>query len=186
MLARNSHRPHYEIGMESTLPSCVCTKPVDGTTFICPRYERMMFLRDWEFCSGDCPLSRPCPEYTRAIYVKKYSKGAVKIQPGKAIVGGPGTEIGELIVKLGVVETKDCQCRARIVQMDEWGVEGCKEKRAYIIDWLKEQQATLGWAKNAAITANAIVQGLWLNPLNPIGSLVDLAIKRAEEKAGQS
>lgn len=67
--------------------------------------------------------------------------------------------------------------------MDDWGVDGCRQHRDVIIKWMKEaafsrwfnEQVRIGWA---------LAHEQWFNPLDPFGSIVDEAIRRAAEASG--
>jgi len=62
--------------------------------------------------------------------------------------------------------------------MDDWGVDGCLENREIIVKWMKEaafsrwfhQQVAIGWS---------LAGEPWFRPLDPFGSIVDEAIRRA-------
>jgi len=96
-------------------------------------------------------------------------------------VSGPGTELTALLASLGIAPLSNCPCKARACQMDAWGPAGCREHRAVIIGWLNE---SWNWKAAAGAARQAVVSGLAtrLNPLDPVGSLVDEAIRRAEAK----
>lgn len=65
--------------------------------------------------------------------------------------------------------------------MNVWGVEVCKEKRPEIVGWLQEERDKRGWGAVLSAAVLGVSRGLWLNPFDVLGSLVDEAIKRAEE-----
>jgi transposase len=74
-----------------------------------------------------------------------------------------------------------CVCRKRddpTRKMNLWGAEGCRVHRAAIAAWLKESAAATSWLEKAA-TAAKLIGKSWFNPLDPYGSLVDEAIRRA-------
>ena len=60
------------------------------------------------------------------------------------MVRGPGTELHRLLGKLGLHMTKGCACKARMVQMNKWGCEGCDENIDTIVGWLAEEAASRG------------------------------------------
>ncbi len=86
----------------------------------------------------------------------------------------------KLLASLGVVTTNACSCKGRAKQMDQWGVQGCRSNRDEIVKWLQEEQDKRGWAATLSAAVMIAVNGLPLNPLDPMGSLVDEAIRRAE------
>jgi hypothetical protein len=90
---------------------------------------------------------------------------------------GPGTELAALLKSVGL---EAClACRARATLMDRWGVEGCRRRREEIAGWLREAAAGRTWAE-AVRAVGLLAAGV--NPLDPFGSLVDLACVRAEVK----
>lgn len=94
--------------------------------------------------------------------------------------GRPGTELHELLQGLGVEMPAECPCRDRIQQMDAWGVDGCREHRATIIQWLTEAQQEAGWLSTLSVAWRACNQP-WMRFADPLGSLVDEAVRRATE-----
>jgi hypothetical protein len=65
-------------------------------------------------------------------------------------------------------------------QMDRWGVAGCREHFDEIRGWLIEAQAQASWFDKIRATGNAVAGGIPIDPLDVAGSLVRLAIERAE------
>jgi hypothetical protein len=64
--------------------------------------------------------------------------------PGK----GPGTSLKRRLSKIGIVPEAACECNGRCVQMDLWGVDGCRERREQIIEWMKQGAVKWGWQTN--------------------------------------
>lgn len=97
---------------------------------------------------------------------------------------GPGTELKAILRRLGIVSGPNCECNSKVAVMDQRGVEGCAETRDEIVDWIKHGAPRWGWADHLKAAALAVITGeAWkLNPLDPYGSLVDLAIVRARAK----
>ena len=149
-----------------------------------------------EFCKAN-------PEWTMMFYsgdeggltfLGKNYKRPVPEGPGF----GPGTELKKLLESLGLPPCEECTGRS--VQMDLWGVAGCREHRDVIVGWLKESAQALGW-KDTVRTIWGRIRAGWptttpvygdtglaptirelmrFNVLDPYGSLVDCAIARAE------
>lgn len=67
--------------------------------------------------------------------------------------------------------------------MDHWGIAGCREHFAEIREWLNEAAAKANWLDKVKAAASAVVAGIFIDPLDAAGSLVRLAIARAESKA---
>lgn len=93
---------------------------------------------------------------------------------------GPGSELVSLICELGADPNNHCDCAAKAAQMNAWGVAGCREHRAEIVAWLWES-AWKQWITTQASVAWEMRQEPWFKLLDPLGSLVDEAIRRAEE-----
>lgn len=106
-------------------------------------------------------------------------------EPGAVDIDiGPGTELKAILRRLGIVSGPNCECNSRVAVMDQRGVDGCAETRDEIVSWIKDGAPRWGWADHVKAAALAVITGeAWrLNPLDPYGSLVDLAIARARAK----
>lgn len=129
-----------------------------------------------DFCSA-CPI----PEAVRKgrLFGRRNATSASR-EPQIAAVG-PGTEMKALLTELSLTPVSGCDCNARAAQMNQWGTIGCRENRDEIIGWLKDQQQKASWS----LTVTAACKALgctWFSILDPIGSIVDEAIRRAEAK----
>lgn len=65
--------------------------------------------------------------------------------------------------------------------MDIWGCDGCRENRDTIIGWLQDAAGKASWGEWWAFV-KAVSGREWFRPLEAYGSIVDEAIRRAEEK----
>jgi hypothetical protein len=103
-------------------------------------------------------------------------------RPRVVTPAGPGNRLKEIIGSVGLEKTGGCRCDEMLVKMNAWGIDGCREHRAEIIAHLKAAYKETSWADFATASAKAIASGLAfsINPLDPFGSLVDEAIRRAE------
>lgn len=97
---------------------------------------------------------------------------------------GPGTELTVILKDLGAPAEKCASCVSFAHVMNLWGVAGCKAKRETIVARLNDQKTKRGWTFTAGAVLKAVTTGLAfsINPLDPIGSIVDEAIRRAEVK----
>lgn len=88
---------------------------------------------------------------------------------------GPGTELKKILDSLGIEPKNNCQCAARQQEMDNRGIEGCRQTREEILGWLREgyDQATLTQKLRGG--ANALVRGL----PTTLEGLLDLATELA-------
>ena len=99
-----------------------------------------------------------------------------------AVSSCPGTELKRIFSReLGVKSCAACRGLAR--QMNNWGVAGCKDNRAYIVGELTKRMNDLGIVERVTIAAKAMTSGLAfkLDLADVTGSLVDEAIRRAEQ-----
>lgn len=96
--------------------------------------------------------------------------------PPKPPPPGPGTHLHNLFGELGLNGWSGCPCAARARQMDAWGVEGCQEHRAEIIGWMKEAREHLTWMEMLKAATKLAFK---VNPLSPLDSLLDEAIRRS-------
>jgi hypothetical protein len=95
---------------------------------------------------------------------------------------GPGTELHAILGELGIKPKAGCGCAQWAAWMNRVGTEGCRQHHAAIVQHLHEQ-ADLGSVIMAI--GHAITSGLaWkLSVSDPFGSIVRLAIERAEGKS---
>ena len=102
---------------------------------------------------------------------------------------GVGSQIWRLLSEIGVHHDPDCDCLSWAERLNEWGVAGCRLARAEIIEHLQDARKQYGWVRSIQAAARAAAQAArdlatgqrpWLNPMDPYGSLVDEAIRRAE------
>lgn len=119
----------------------------------------------------DCYLLAHLPE-AQSSCGGEVPRGSFTISADTFASGGPGTELKKMLAEVGITGWQGCQCEARAKQMDLWGVDGCKEHYAEIIAWLHEASSHVSWG-------DAFKMLKIVNWLNPYGSLVDEAIKRA-------
>jgi len=61
-----------------------------------------------------------------------------------ATAGGPGTELKNLLAKVGITASPDCACNARAAEMDRQGVEWCEANLDTIVGWLREEAEARG------------------------------------------
>lgn len=160
------------------LAQCRCSGPGH-----CPVYDRTMRRREWELCSGQCPDSRPCddPEVRKGYATMWSGEGPAATKAWVRPKGHPGTELKKLLAMLGFTAKSGCKCNSKARQMDTWGVAGCRAHEDEIVAWLREEQKKAGWLEKAGAVRRAAANAMtFLNPLDPAGSLVREAIRRAE------
>lgn len=124
------------------------------------------------------------PEIPDGSQVKKQrskpprKNGAQKV-PKQLRSLGPGGHLKKLLAELGVKTGSSCGCNSFASKMDAWGVEGCRFHRPEIVEHLKSQAT---WREKITVAIGAVTTAAtWLNPLDAAGSLLDEALRRAEE-----
>jgi hypothetical protein len=93
------------------------------------------------------------------------------IENGRAS-GGPGTELTELLKSYGIEEKSGCSCRAVARQMDQWGVDGCRQQKNFdwIVERVKENAKKYSWF-------------LRLPAMLTLPLVITIAIERAAKKS---
>lgn len=95
---------------------------------------------------------------------------------------GPGTEFKGLAESLGMKPVAGCSCAALRAEMDALGVSGCRRDRDRLLKAARLNYAEYSiWAKfKAAVRLPTSGLLLKINPADPVGSLFDEAVRRAE------
>lgn len=161
----------------------------------------MPTLQEWIDCKG-LPVAK-CNEYrqlrgqplledngTKAGSVYKNPRKSKEKQENPPLVlEGPGTEFAGLMSLLGINMSNDCGCKKYMFQMNEWGVEGCKQRYDEIVATIKEKSTSWGWGTQMLNWAKAGFAYLTnpeirnrVNYKDPIPDLVTWAIELAEQK----
>lgn len=78
-------------------------------------------------------------------------------QPGKGLIQirvveqvppppgfGPGTELKQLLSRIGIAPKPGCKCLARAIEMDIRGCDWCERNQGIIVGWLREEAANRG------------------------------------------
>lgn len=96
---------------------------------------------------------------------------------------GPGQELREIFASIGIKPKKTCKCSAITQWMDEIGVDGCKRDRNAIVREICAGIKNYSASEVAFSIVRMVESGLsmLISPLDPIGSLYDVAVRRAEE-----
>jgi hypothetical protein len=96
---------------------------------------------------------------------------------------GPGTELKAMNAELGIKPAANCSCNRLAAEMDWMGVKGCRENRDRIIQGLKENSTKYKWTDLLVAGVRSTTCSFFrkVNLLDIYGSMVDEAIRRAEE-----
>lgn len=119
------------------------------------------------------------PEWNGEPATEAAAKTVTKANPPPE--DGPGTEYELLAKEFGVKPVKSCSCTSLKSRMNRLGVHGCRNEREDLIQKLKENYTQLSLADKA----KALVTGglpAWMNPLDPVASMFEEAVRRAEQK----
>lgn len=96
---------------------------------------------------------------------------------------GPGTELKNLLAELGITGPQGCGCESKAQRMNRWGVEGCRERFDEIREWLVASRGKATWLETLRAAAAVVTSGLAIDPLDVEGSLVRIAIERADRQS---
>jgi hypothetical protein len=96
---------------------------------------------------------------------------------------GVGSQMWRLLQKIGIKHTSSCPCLSWAEMMNSWGIEGCRLYKKDIINHMKSSAKSYGWGNITKAVGKSISSGLAfrLSITNPFGSLLDEAIRLAEE-----
>jgi hypothetical protein len=117
-----------------------------------------------------CGLPLPCKE------ARRNCRGPRPKRP-------TGAHMKQIIQLLRLEKAVGCKrCDEMMDKMNEWGPDGCRAHRAEIVEHLRTAYKETSYAALAKASAIGVLSGLALrlNPLDPLGSLVDEAIRRSE------
>lgn len=54
---------------------------------------------------------------------------------------GPGKVLHDMLSTFGIHMRPNCQCKARMAQMDKWGCDQCQQNIETIVEWMREEAA---------------------------------------------
>lgn len=105
----------------------------------------------------------------------------VQTEPPRS--SGPGTEMIALTEELGIESKPGCTCKSTAMTMDRLGVEGCRNRINELTLTVEANWESWGWKdKLRAVTKAAWkAAGLGVKPTDPVRSLLELAIERADK-----
>lgn len=100
---------------------------------------------------------------------------------------GPGTELKAMNAELGIKPAENCSCNRLAAEMDFLGVDGCRQERSRIVQGLKDNSTKYKWTELlfAGIRSATCSFAGKIKISDLFGSLVDEAIRRAEESQKQ-
>ena len=141
--------------------------------------------------SLDCVLSNGvCPlcGFRSAPHVRRNCPVKLKDRPAKRPESGPGTELAAIFQQIAVKNKPGCGCKAIAKEMNRLGVAGCREHREELLAKLKENYDLYGLTDKLIAAFKTVTSGLAskINPLDPLGSLLDEAIRRAESQSAST
>lgn len=122
------------------------------------------------------------------VYATSRSKPTLQEPALSAPADGPGTELKAMLAEIGVEAWEGCGCESLADDMNRWGAEGCREHRQTIVSHLKRKAGELPLL-DLVKTPARVLRGSWaeaISILDPWGSLVDEAIRRAAAGSGKA
>lgn len=163
--------------------TCQCTLPDGAVKLFCERHQCVKYRRKVELCNLGAQGEPFARDYWKA-WEEGRGPGQVEIKPRvpSAPSYGPGTELTAIIHELKLSE--GCgSCSGKASQMNEWGVQGCRDNFETIVGWLRESEKKPGWKAKVKAAAIAFATGLAfkVNWSDPLPDLITEAIRRAEE-----
>lgn len=98
---------------------------------------------------------------------------------------GVGSQLWRLLSALGIEHSQGCRCLDWAERMNAWGPDGCRLARDQIVQHMRASAKSYGWGNISKAVTKAITTGLAfrLSVTDPYGSLLDEAIRRAEQSS---
>lgn len=137
-------------------------------------------------CANEgCEFVTKCPP--AGIRIISDCPFLMSVQPQESNDDGVGSQLAGILHAMDIPYLPTCACEWWIGQMNSWGADGCREHRVEIIEHLHD--AKRRWGPNKMQFAKAALAavkevGFRLNPLDPVGSILDEAIRRAAALEG--
>lgn len=170
------------------MAECDCQDFPDGERRIWCQRHQVWKTRHWfQLCK------------TRADYRKAWDDGR---GPGQVNVATPrnaaikrtprtknvGDYMKDLTGELGIQPKHGCGCDSLANEMNRLGPDGCRRDRARLVGKLQTNAKRYSWGDVARAAMSAVKTGLvWqIDLMDPYGSLLDEAIRRAERKDGET
>ena len=93
-----------------------------------------------------CVVSQDGDEWTVDVEHPAYPRVSRLPEPAPIPTGGPGTELSQLLKRLGIEPTPTCACRAKQQEMDLWGCDEASkpERIEEVVKVMREEAAARG------------------------------------------
>jgi hypothetical protein len=91
-----------------------------------------------------CVAAQDGDEWTIDVEHPAYPRVSRLPEPVAPPTRGPGTELKNLLARVGIVATPDCSCNARAAELDRQGCDWCEQNVDTIVGWLREQAEARG------------------------------------------
>jgi transcriptional regulator with XRE-family HTH domain len=98
---------------------------------------------------------------------------------------GPGTELKQLLISIGITPKFDCNCESLLREMNQLGVDGCRRDRERLVASLRANAHHYTWLDRLR-AARRVAQSelaLRIDLVDPIGWLFDEAVRRYANKS---
>ena len=90
-------------------------------------------------------------------YIYMECKTFMRLRAKWTPLSGPGSHLHAILEFLGFKVRPGCSCTERIVQMNIWGVEGCKKRFGTIKEWMAIEAKNRGVAF-LSVAASALIR----------------------------
>lgn len=89
---------------------------------------------------------RPCVVSEHGTRIKVDEAHPAYPRQKKPGLGGPGTELSNILKRFGIEPTPTCQCRAKAREMDAWGPDECSkpERIEEVLGVMREEARARG------------------------------------------
>lgn len=110
------------------------------------------------------------------------ARSKISVDPKRGL---PGSKMLWLTGELGITVQPGCPCKSQAMLMDQMGVEGCRKRRNELVMVVEANLEAWDWKVKLLAAPKAVWKGLGLgiDPRDPVGCLVDLAVDMAEKDA---
>lgn len=112
---------------------------------------------------GVSPASKLSPDMAskiRAAKVDLVAQLQSESTSEHVLSGGPGSELKKIVPSW--LESQNCGCTDKALQMDNWGVAGCSQRRSEIVDFLLKQSRRPRLTKHFPDGLKRIVADRWV------------------------
>ncbi len=152
---------------------CSCQSPG-----FCETFQKRISSYQFQICQGEVLTPEVCEVYRQhwLLYKDHLAVSSNTNVPSY----GPGTEVADILTTAGISAEQCGSCSGFKRLMNSWGTHGCQSHRELIIAHLKAAVNTTSFLEKLSIGLSVSLN-TWFKINDPIGCIVDEAIRRANE-----